>query len=182
MKAKGFTLIELLIVISILAILATAVTLILNPAELLKRGRDSTRFSDLSVIHGAITLYIASAPNPSFNGNTFCTATTTPPGGPPQDCTLNATTTVDSDGWVDINFGDIPGGSPLPRLPLDPINNETYYYAFSSNVSNLTFELNAKLESEKFTITQDLDGKDGGNNSNWYEIGTEPGLDLTGLD
>lgn len=38
---KGFTLIELLIVIGILAVLATAVIMVLNPAELLKQARDS---------------------------------------------------------------------------------------------------------------------------------------------
>ena len=48
---KGFTLIELLVVIAILAVLATAVVVILNPAELVKQGRDSTRISDLAALH-----------------------------------------------------------------------------------------------------------------------------------
>ena len=48
---KGFTLIELLIVIAILAVLGVTVTLVLNPAELLRQGRDSTRISDLSSIN-----------------------------------------------------------------------------------------------------------------------------------
>ncbi len=43
---ESFTLIELLVVIAILAVLATAVVLVLNPSQLLAQGRDSTRLSD----------------------------------------------------------------------------------------------------------------------------------------
>jgi len=43
---KGFTLLELLIVIGILAILSTTVVLVINPAELLKKARDSQRISE----------------------------------------------------------------------------------------------------------------------------------------
>ncbi len=50
-KEKAFTLIELLVVIAILAVLAVAVTLILNPAELIRQGRDSIRLSDLATIN-----------------------------------------------------------------------------------------------------------------------------------
>jgi prepilin-type N-terminal cleavage/methylation domain-containing protein len=42
-QVKGFTLIELLIVIAILAILATAVVLVLNPAQILAQARDAQR-------------------------------------------------------------------------------------------------------------------------------------------
>ena len=59
MNRKGFTLIELLVVIAILAVLAVAVTLILNPAELVRQGRDSTRLSDIGTVHRAIGLYFA---------------------------------------------------------------------------------------------------------------------------
>ena len=47
MNRQGFTLIELLIVIGILAVLATATTLILNPAEFLAQGRDARRITDI---------------------------------------------------------------------------------------------------------------------------------------
>ena len=56
-KEKAFTLIELLVVIAILAVLAVAVTLILNPAELIRQGRDSIRLSDLATINKALGLY-----------------------------------------------------------------------------------------------------------------------------
>ena len=56
---KGFTLIELLVVIAIIAILSVVVVLTLNPAEMLRRSRDSNRASDLSIIKTAIGLYLA---------------------------------------------------------------------------------------------------------------------------
>lgn len=55
---KGFTLIELLIVIAIIAILSIVVVLTLNPAEMLRRSRDSNRISDLATIETAINLYL----------------------------------------------------------------------------------------------------------------------------
>ncbi len=53
---KGFTLLELLIVIGILAILAAVTILVINPAELLKRARDSSRISDLNTLKTVIGL------------------------------------------------------------------------------------------------------------------------------
>src|SRR3989344_4406163 len=66
---KGFTLIELLVVIAILAVLATAVVIILNPAELLKQGRDSTRLSDLAALQSSIALYLSDNVNPGIGGS-----------------------------------------------------------------------------------------------------------------
>ncbi len=56
---NSFTLIELLVVIAILAVLATAVVLVLNPAQLLAQGRDSTRLSDLAALQSALSLFQA---------------------------------------------------------------------------------------------------------------------------
>lgn len=56
-KRKGFTLIELLIVIGILAMLATIVVLILNPAALLREARSSNRVRDLRVLEKALAIY-----------------------------------------------------------------------------------------------------------------------------
>ena len=55
-RKKGFTLIELLIVVAILGVLAAAVTVILNPVELLAQSRDATRLSDMGTISKAISL------------------------------------------------------------------------------------------------------------------------------
>lgn len=61
---KGFTLVELLIVLTILAILGVAIVLVLNPAEILKKSRDSQRMSDLSAMKSAISLYLSTVTNP----------------------------------------------------------------------------------------------------------------------
>ncbi len=55
---KGFTLIELLIVIGIIAILAAALIVGLNPAERFKQARNATRWSHLNTISSSIMAYV----------------------------------------------------------------------------------------------------------------------------
>lgn len=66
-QARGFTLLELIIVIAILAILSVAVVLVINPAETLKRARDSQRLSDMSAIKSAIGLYLSDKTGPQLD-------------------------------------------------------------------------------------------------------------------
>lgn len=75
---KGFTLLELLIVITILAVLSVAVVIIINPAETIKKARDTQRISDLATLKTAISLYTSSVANPflgSTTANTACQTT-----------------------------------------------------------------------------------------------------------
>ena len=175
---KGFTLIELVIVIGILAILATVVVLVLNPAQLLAQARDSQRMSDLSSVKNAIALYLATADSPAVGAtskgtvSTACwfgtTCTTTCSG-------ISTSTAVDSTGWVNVDLTGTAGGSPLSALPLDPSQTATYQYTYIGDATHLTFELNANLESTKYS---GLEATDGGNCPSVYEIGTAPGLAL----
>ena len=144
---KGFTLLELLIVIGILAVLSTAVVLVLNPAQLLAEARDSQRLNDLSAIHSAIALYLTTVTASQLSEGPNSTATTTCSFG---TCMVVATTTVDGQGWVGVDFRQTTGGSPLATLPVDPTNNGTYQYSYAANNTSKTFELNARLESERF--------------------------------
>ncbi len=183
---KGFTLIELLIVIGIISILATAVVLVLNPAQLLAQARDSTRISDLSSVKSAIGLYLATATSTLAVGSTgYSTASTTC--GFSAACTLNPIYTVSGSGWVSVNLTQTSGGSSLASLPKDPTNGTCapaygtsticqYTYKGGGN-TDLTFELNTVLESAKYSSWM-ASSTDGGNNDNYYEIGTDPGLDL----
>lgn len=55
-RTRGFTLIELLIVIAIIGILAAVVFVALDPLTRFKDARDSSRWSDINALIGAIKL------------------------------------------------------------------------------------------------------------------------------
>lgn len=174
-QGKGFTLIELLIVIGILAVLAAAVVLVLNPAELLRQARDTTRISDLATLKSAITLYMATVSSPDLGAcsGTRCTSGT---------CGAASTSTaVDGTGWIDINFSTMTGGSPLAALPLDPNNGAstcggtTCRYLYACNeTSPISFEINTNMESVRYGSggQNDVESDDGGDTSGCYEVGT----------
>src|SRR3989338_5642573 len=191
-SGMGFTLVELLVVIAILAVLTTAVVLILNPAQLIAQGRDSTRISDLAALNSSLALYLADASSPDLGTCTstagratigsgtsstlpFVVATTTWAGS-------SATSTVGTSGWVDVDFTSISAGSPLSKLPMDPVNSAVYFYAYACNDTLKTYEINANMESTKYSNggggDVEINTKDGGDNNNWYEIGNDAWLNL----
>jgi prepilin-type N-terminal cleavage/methylation domain-containing protein len=173
---KGFTLIELLIVIAVLAVLATVVVLVLNPAQLLAEARDGQRFSDLAAVRDGIVYYLATVSNPTIGSIVGCTAAgTTGFNGTPA-CGTTGVYAVDGSGWVDVALNGATGGSPLATLPRDPTNTASYFYSYVGENTNKTFELNAKLESTRYLTTEDKDGEDGGDNTAFYEVGSN--LDL----
>src|SRR4051812_39337122 len=100
--SAGFTLLELLVVIAIIAILAAVVLLILNPLELLARGRDAARLSDMENMQKAINLVLQDAGNAQ---TTLCKNVV------PPNCTGNSNDSganvrkVDGSGWIKVNFG-----------------------------------------------------------------------------
>jgi prepilin-type N-terminal cleavage/methylation domain-containing protein len=205
MNAKGFTLIELLIVIGIIAILATVVILTLNPAELLRQSRDTTRFSDLSTVNSAIALYLSDVAAANIGTSTasgWCytslpvTATAPTPTntcggrfiGAATITTINQTSTrgiARTNGWLPIDFTSISTGSPLPNLPVDPVSPNTPGTDVSTTTDDFyyaygsgaanTYEINTRIESVKFASSS---FNDGGNSPTLYEVGTNPGLAL----
>lgn len=56
---KGFTLVELIVVIAIIAILAAAIFVAIDPARRLNEARNSTRSSDITTILDAVVKYQA---------------------------------------------------------------------------------------------------------------------------
>jgi len=192
-KRAGFTLLELLIVIAVLAVLMTMAVITLNPAETLKKARDTQRITDLSTLKTAIGLYVAETASPSMGSaaNIYLSvsqATQNVTGKVPtttkgqsafsQVATAAEIAEIDGTGWIPINFSGMTIGSPISSLPKDPTNScsanpantdKTYRYVMNTSFQ---FELDATFESTYYTTTIDLDGTDGGDSSALYEVGT----------
>lgn len=160
---NGFTLVELLIVVAILGILSTAVVTVLNPAELLKRSRDSTRFADIDAINKALsvtnidnlplgtpnTIYISI---PDSSGTCVNLGLPPLPTGWAYSCATAANFhNVDGTGWMPVNLKLASTGSPLGSLPADPVNttSSALYYAYSTNGSAWSIK-SSRFESVKY--------------------------------
>lgn len=108
---RGFTLLELLIVVAILAILGAVTLFVLNPAETLKKTRDSQRITDLGTIKSALALYLTSTSSP------YVGATTTNPITTNGGC-LNGGASVGSASgtvWYSLNSGLAKASSTYPN-------------------------------------------------------------------
>lgn len=216
---KGFTLLELLIVVAIIVILAGIVFVVLNPAETLRKTRDSQRISDLNTLKSALGLYLTTKTTPTLGNagaNTTCKDNATtyaagdkiwyslPSSSAITDTTLDAGVTtptanqvatpalVAGTGWIPVDLTSLIGGSPLSNYPFDPTNTISnlaavattdLVYRYTCDAANLTFEVNANLESTAYTSGSDnKEANDGGNNSGVYEAGTDLLLLGAGID
>ena len=134
----SFTLIELLIVVAIIGVLAATVTLVINPTQLIAEGRDSTRMQDVKNLNNAIGDYLAGGDSSlGVNGTVYIsipdtTSTCSDLGLPAlpigwyYHCVSTSTLrNTDGTGWVPIDFQSVTTGSPLPSLPIDPVNATT---------------------------------------------------------
>jgi len=162
-RRDSFTLIELLVVLAIVAILSVVVILTLNPAELIKQSRDSTRLSDLSTLNTALGIYNTDVAG-GFMGTSSivyvsipdtsptCTNLGLPtlPGGWTYNCVTSTSTRLTNGlGWIPVNLSSISFGSPLSSLPLDPVNTTSSgnYYTY---VPGGSFQLSSRFESDKY--------------------------------
>lgn len=133
-KKQGFTLIELIIVIAIIALLAAATFVAVNPAKRIGDANNAQRWADISAIADAWQTYTADNSGTTAttltNGVTYSVATTT--GGTAfATCaasTGNPTTTtalVDLEALVSSGYiGQIPND---PTYAAADIYNTGYY-------------------------------------------------------
>ncbi len=106
---------------------------------------------------------------------------------------------TDGTGWIPVNFSLTSGGSSISNLPLDPTNvvaaasaptsnDLVYRYACQHTTAggepSYVFEINTVLESDTYKAgsADDKSAKDGGDNPNYYEVGTNLRLIGTGIN
>ena len=159
MNKKGLTLIELLVVITIMAILATFSVITLNPAEILKKSRDAKRITDITQLKKAIDLTL------SDDGDILADF-----GSSVED-----SRNTDGTGYVKINLSKNMPTLPIPTKNGDTITNsngeqviDSYY--FQAETNSLRYEIKTTFESKEF---QDKLITDGGNETNYYETGSD---------
>ncbi|MBT4349235.1 prepilin-type N-terminal cleavage/methylation domain-containing protein [bacterium] len=122
MNKKGFTLIELIIVIAVIALLAAAVFVAVDPAKRIGQARDAQRWSDVTSVADGIMKYIVdesgsfptSTATFTSNGATYYAimgyGTTGAAGTTCQNQTVGA---------VGISLDNIVT-TYLPTMPIDP--------------------------------------------------------------
>jgi len=162
-NSMSFTLVELLIVIAILAILVTAVVIVLNPAELLAQARDAQRASDTKTVSGALDILVVDNPSATFgtpqkvyisipDTNADCSGIPDLP-DLPEGWSYSCTTptnlkNIDGTGWIPVDLTMVKGGSPIPVLPTDPTNSAISFYSYIPG-ENTGYSISAEIESSK---------------------------------
>lgn len=146
----GVTFLEITIVFAIVSIFLIAGTLSVNPVEKKREARDNKRITDLTTLDRAINEYVL---DNGFYPDTINTLRSS------NSLAVDDTDiSSSSEGWINANLS-----AYTSRLPLDPINDETYRYYYIHNGSG--YELNAVLE-----ILSEGES-DGGNDALRFELG-----------
>jgi prepilin-type N-terminal cleavage/methylation domain-containing protein len=118
-KPNGFTLIELLVVIAIIGILSSVVLASLNSAR--TKARDARRIADLKQMQLALELYFDS--NNNYPGEAgWCDSS--------KGVTASNCSGFIGNSWPSGGIIAVEQQGFMSKLPLDPINNEGYYYEY----------------------------------------------------
>ena len=124
-EQKGFTLIELLIVIAIIAIIAAVVFVALDPLTRFQDSRDSSRWSDVSNLLGAVKL------DQVDNGGAYLTAIladdiTRMIGDGTTGCNTGCTDLVGASTTACVSLGDLVTQGYLGSVPVSPDGESTW--------------------------------------------------------
>jgi prepilin-type N-terminal cleavage/methylation domain-containing protein len=135
LNQRGFTLIELIIVIAIIAILAAAIFVAIDPARRLHEARNSRRMTDIATLLDALKTYQA-----DNGGNLYSTVAAVLPGNYYQIGTAGDSCDSDCAGQttdqVCVDLSGI-GTNYLAQIPQDPKSGtpERTRYAISPDTN-----------------------------------------------
>ena len=149
---RGFTLIELLIVIGIIAILASAIIIAINPGQQFAQARDATRQGHINSINKAILSYMISHYGDLSGLNL--------PPTPTEICALGA---GECTGLVDLT--PLIEGGHLSAVPTDPsggvLTNGTGYRIFTYGSDPAIHASNSEtrtIQAGNWSFTDTRDG------------------------
>lgn len=143
-KGEGFTLIELLVVIAIIGLLSSIVLASLDGAR--RNSRDAKRKSDIVQISRALRLH--------YDDNGSYTQ--------PENIGADRSNSAGDDWLANSDLRDIVTDGYMPSLPVDPLNDATYYYIYEplntnecqGNRSGCAYTLCARLEQDNSMFCQ----------------------------
>jgi type II secretory pathway pseudopilin PulG len=149
---KGYTLVELVTITALILVLFSVLLVNFDVFGNKKKARDVKRLSDMALLDRVISEYqVDNKVYPDMEG--VLRISTVLPGGSSR---LENTTS----GWIDENLANYTS-----KLPVDPVNDGTYFYSYIHD--NSGYELNARLEAETGQMQND-----GGNDPALYETGS----------
>lgn len=119
-RRKGFTLIELLVVIAIIGILASVVLSSLNSAR--ASARDAKRIAEARQVKTALLMYRNQFDR--YPAEDWCDSSR---GSCSDSCPCNGSSWSTNSNLI---ASQLVNSGFLPAMPVDPINNTSYYYSY----------------------------------------------------
>ena len=188
LKTNAFTFLEIFIVMLILGLLFALVAKL--SLKNYQSVHDSNRMKDLKTLETALKFVTLENPDIKLSSSTniiylslkdnspTCTSyiSNLPPlpQGYEYRCSPNPEN-IDGTGWIPIDFTKFNLVN-ISVLPIDPVNQPPYYYAYVADNNTQKYEVIANLESNNNKGPNTISDNDGGTSPYLYEVGSDKSL------